>query len=138
MADRDSEFPHMSAEAAEHIRAFVEVFVRTERRNRWVSILAMKPKKWVGISAYDCSEPEAADWNTPVADTLERHGLASHLDDRAIVFAIGHSADGPPYEGSLRTALISGDGEIECVVSLVPGRLAVCCGHSNEVRICRR
>jgi hypothetical protein len=128
----------MDPQAAVHLDAFVRFFVRKHRRPRWRTILAMKPAKWVGVSAYDCSEPEVADWNAPLLDALTQVGLAPHLDDPAYVFPIGHAAGDAPWLGSLRSALLSDSRVLECVVSLVPGSLAICYGHSNEVRFCRR
>jgi hypothetical protein len=133
-----TEFPNMSVEETTHISAFIAAFVVKPKRERWRTILAMKPEKWLGVSAYDCTEEPAADWNTPVADTLAKHNLTLELDRNAYVFPIGHGAGAPPYEGTLRGVFLSSDSELECVVSLVPGKFAVCYGHSGEVRICKR
>jgi len=129
-------FPHVPPEAVPHLDGFIRHFVAKEKQGRWRSVYSMKPKKWNGVSAYDCSEPELADWNTPPLDTLTKHNMAKYLDTPGFIFPVGHSAD-LPYRGTLRDALLGNDSVTECVVSLEPGKLAVCYGHSGELRICR-
>jgi len=98
----------------------------------------MKPDKWVGASAYDCLAEPTNKANAPIEQTIERAGLSKHLDDPAFVFPIGHSADVSCFPATLREVLLEGRTVNECVISLVPGRLAVCFGHSGEVRVCKR
>jgi len=134
----DSTFPDLHPDAAKHISAFICAFVEPRKRDRWRSVLAMKPEKWLSVSAYDCRVEPAADPNTPPGDTLAKHGLMGRLDASAWVFPIGSGADDGAYIGTLRSALLSDETwELECVVSLLPGKLAVC-GHSGEIRICKR
>jgi len=87
----------------------------------------MKLHKLESASAYDCSEPELADWNTPPLDTLSKHGMTPHLDKTGYIFPVGHSAD-MPYSGTIREGILGDDFVEECVVSLDPGKLAVCYG----------
>ena len=130
-------FPNLDAKAEEHLEAFIAHFVSSNRQRRWRSILAMKPHKWVGVSADDCTVDPQSWGNTPAFTTLQSAGLAPYLDTPAFVFHIGHGAGGAEA-GSLRSALLSEHPALECVVSVLPGKLAVCYGHSNEVRICKR
>ena len=99
---------------------------------------AVAPDKWSGASAYDCNQPESSNWNTPVENTIAKLGLEKYLDHKAFVFQIGHGADEGACESTMREALLSDNSEIECVISIIPGRLAVCYGHSGEFRLCRR
>ena len=130
-------FDNLSAEEAEHIRLFIRYFVEDSRKPRWKTLLAMKPEKWLGASAYDCSEAVSADVGTPVRETIKSLGLEKYLDHEAFVFQIGHGARGV-YKGSLRSALLGETPELECVISIIPGKLAIAYGHSNEFRLCQR
>jgi hypothetical protein len=131
-------FPNLDNEAAIHIDAFISTFVIKDRRARWRSVMAMKPPKWIGASAYDCSEPSASGWNTPILNTICKLGLEIHLDSPAFVFPVGISAGDLPFMGTLSTALLVEDFICECVISIKPGHLAVSYGHSNEFRLCKR
>ena len=131
-------FENLTDEEAAHLKGFIKHFVESHKQNRWKTVLSMNTKKWQGASAYDCNQPEASDWNTPLLDTIEKLNLAEQLDKKAFIFKIGHSGDPGVYEGTLKQALLSEDPELECIISIIPGKLAISYGHSNEFRLCKR
>ncbi len=128
-------FENLDSEEREHIKLFMKHFIGRNKQGRWKTILSMKPEKWVGVSAYDCNQPGNSDWNTPISDTITKLGLQKCLDHKAHIFQIGHGAYQGVHEGTLRSALLEEHSELECVISIVPGKLTVCYGHSNEFRL---
>lgn len=113
---------------------FISNFVEKTKRGRWKTIIAMKVEKWASISAYDCSVDPVSEWNYDLEKCLKENEIEQYLDSEAYVFSIGHGETNGVHSSTLRKALNS---EIECVVSIIPGKLAVCYGHSNELRICK-
>jgi hypothetical protein len=101
-------------------------------------MLSLRPDKWDGVSAYDCNQPESSDWNTPIIDTINKLKLNEYLDQDAYIYQIGHGADLGVYRGTLRKALLGEEPEIECIISIIPGMLAISYGHSNEFRLCKK
>ena len=131
-------FENLGPEEAEHIRLFIKYFVDESKKQRWKTMLSMKPEKWLGASAYDCNQPVNADVGTPIYDIVKKLDLNQYLDQKAYIFQIGHNARRGVYESTLRSALLSEKPELECVVSIIPGKLAISYGHSNEFRLCKR
>ncbi len=131
-------FENLNPEEATHIKLFIRNFIEKHRRHRWETILSMKPEKWSGVSAYDCNQPEIPDWNTPVADTISKLNLEKYIDHKALIYQIGHGADQGVYKSTLRNALLGEEPELECIISIVPGKLAISYGHSNEFRLCKK
>jgi hypothetical protein len=97
----------------------------------------MKPKHWGGASAYDCAVAPFESRHVHPERILEDAGLTSRLDACAQVFAIGAGVGTGYSAGTIRQSLAGAGTRLECVVSLIPGRLAVCYGHAGEVRVCK-
>ena len=131
-------FENMPSEVSEHIELFIKNFVIKNKRNRWKTMLSMKPDKWDKISAYDCNQPESADWNTNLNDTIQKLELQKHLLSETYIFQIGHGSDIGWYKGTMQDALFGDNAESECIISIKPGELAVSYGHSNEFRLCKK
>jgi hypothetical protein len=130
---------NMLSEEAEHIKQFIKNFIPQHKQHRWLTILSMKSEKWKGISAYDCNQPEASDWNTPVIDTIKKYHLEQWIDSDAYIYPIGHGGvKKGVFKSTLRKALVDPGEELECIISIIPGKLAVSYGHSNEFRLCKR
>ncbi len=71
---------------------------------------------------------------------MQKLGLEDYLHTEAFVFKIGHGAD--EETGVLRKsvfeALLGDNAEEECIISILPGKLAISYGHSNEFRLCKK
>lgn len=128
----------MPPEISEHIDLFIRYFVVKEKRSRWRTILSMGPEKWSKISAYECNQSEAADWNTGLSHTVQKLGLNKYLHTEAVIFQIGHGADIGWYKSNMHEALFGENAEHECIISIIPGKLAISYGHSSEFRLCRK
>lgn len=129
---------NMPAEVSEHIELFIRHFVCKSKQSRWKTVLSMKPEKWDKLSAYDCKQPESADWNTSLNHTIEKLELEKYLYTEAYIFQIGHGSDIGWYKGTLYDAVLGEKAETECIISIYPGQLAISYGHSNEFRLCKR
>ncbi len=77
-----------------------------------------------------------ANWNTPRGDVLAGLNLGQEVEREAVVFSIGHSIGGVT-RATLCQVMTSPEYELEVVISIYPGRLAVVLGHSNEVFLCQ-
>ncbi len=130
----------MQVEFEEHINLFTERFVRKDKRHRWETILSTSNIRWDKLSAYDCVEAELADWNTSIYEQIVSAGLNEFLEKQVVVYPIGHGAlaSKGPYKTTLQNALLGDEAECECVISIYAGKLAICYGHSNEFRLCKR
>lgn len=131
-------FENMPPEVSEHIQLFIKHFVNKNKQNRWKTMLSMKPEKWSKVSAYDCNQSESADWNTSLTDTIQKLGLQKYLKADAFVFQVGHGADIGWYKSTMQKALLGENAETECIISIIPGKLAISYGHSNEFRLCKK
>ena len=131
-------FPNMSAEASNHLSRFIDAFVEKRKRDRWRTVMALAPEKWHGASAYECVVKPLGRMNTTEEHNILSAGLEVFLDRPAFMFTIGAAAGWGYKESTLRKAILGEDWRCESIVSVVPGQLAVCYGHSGEVRVCRR
>ena len=131
-------FKNLKPEESKHITLFIKYFIEENRKGRWETILSMKPEKWVGLSAYDCNQPVEGNSNKSLIDIIQKLNLEKYLDHEAYIFPIGHGAGKGVYKGNLRNALLGSNPELECIISIIPGKLAVSYGHSNEFRLCKK
>ena len=134
------DFPLLDPDAARHIDLFITHFVIPTKKRRWRTVLGMKPKKWGGASAYECSVPDDGSlWRVLDGNPGLHPAFADALDRPAWIFPVGHCGGHDPATlSTLRLAICGEDSLSEFVASIVPGKLAVAFGHADEIRLCVR
>ena len=131
-------YANLNDEEANHIKLFIKHFVVSNKQHRWKTIISMKPDKWVGASAYDCNQVETKEKYSDYSSLIEHLGITKYLSQEAYIFPIGCSAGEMPFKSSLKEEFVSNNPTVECVISIIPGKLAICFGHSGEFRLCKR
>lgn len=123
----------------EHIESYISSFVPKNKRDRWKYTITKDHGTWGKLSSHDCTEPELSDWNTSPSQNIQKAGIEKHLNSDVYVFPIGHGAIGDgPYKSTLKDVLLGDDWPSECIISIIPGKLAISYGHSNEFRFCSK
>ena len=130
------------AEARPHFERFVRAFLQKWRHGRWLQLPDVEPLKWDMVGAAELWHPGYAvngctrRYKGVLNQLLAENPFAELLDRKIYLFRLGHD----PYPGlrALKLGDLLEEDPVEAIVSIIPGKLGIALGHSDEVAVAER